>query len=371
VDQEKPDRLGRHSREEVQKILDELDRGEPRPPARDLRRFARHAYRDLVEVEVEQAGGSTVRYRVHTRNVSRRGIGFLAGQFIYPRCRCKVFLVDSNGVRQALTGQIVRCRYLPGTGSLHEVGVRLDQDLDVAILDRNVGKARPARLLLVGAEEPVRRFVSQTLAGLGIELTCEARGPAAAELAASNSFGLILIDVDTLGSEGLATVRELRQRGCTQPVVALAAVDSLALRGACLDVGCNGLCTKPLSREVLCSAVSELTRGPLTSSLVTHPELAELVDRFVAGLPDRVARLEHAYAAANYSLLLALARMLRSEGAAYGFNLISVAAAELERQLASAGNSPAARQALNELISWCWAARPIAATAEPVQEHQG
>lgn len=355
----------RHDLQAMEAVLDDLDAKPGQPAGREARRFARQRYRNLIHVEFQQTDKTWLRYAVYTRNVSRRGVGFLIALFVYPRTPCRVRLTDPRGRSHELTGYVARCRYLPGTASLHEVGVRFEQEFDLALLDGRNEDA-PLRVLVADADAPaldrLRRLLEETG---GAEVTTVTEGQAALEAAFAAPCDLIIVDLAIPDMDGLALIKTLRSQGYTRPIAALAESPGTVTRSACTQAGANACLAKPVTAEAISALLGETARPPLVTTRLDHPELAELIDTFVAGLRDKVRQLERAHNAGNVAIVSAMAHVLRAEGEAYGFDPIGAAAAELERAASEGAGEQLLRRALDELITACGAAQPVAARRSP------
>ena len=72
--------------------------------------------------------------------------------------------------------------------------------------------------------------------------------------------------------------------------------------------------------------------GDIGSDLVREDaSFAELVTQFVAGLSERVTRMEDAIRAADFDALQVAAHQLKGSGGGYGYPILTVRAAQLER----------------------------------------
>lgn len=75
---------------------------------------------------------------------------------------------------------------------------------------------------------------------------------------------------------------------------------------------------------------------PLESDLAGDPELGELIQEFVAGLPAQIAAMEAALARSDLEALRQGAHRLRGSAGGYGFGPISQLAAVVEAAIREA-----------------------------------
>ncbi|MEK7731202.1 MAG: Hpt domain-containing protein [Planctomycetota bacterium] len=72
--------------------------------------------------------------------------------------------------------------------------------------------------------------------------------------------------------------------------------------------------------------------GDIGSDLVREDaSFAELVTQFVAGLSERVTRMEEAIRTADFNALQVAAHQLKGSGGGYGYPILTERAAQLER----------------------------------------
>jgi hypothetical protein len=83
-----------------------------------------------LEVSVMHPAGNQVDFLVRPHNLSRSGIAFLHGQFLYPGTPVQLKLRSTTGWTYEMTGEVVYCRV--ARGMVHEVGLRFSAAIDPA-----------------------------------------------------------------------------------------------------------------------------------------------------------------------------------------------------------------------------------------------
>lgn len=116
------------------------------------------------------------------------------------------------------------------------------------------------RLLVIEDEAPMRTALVETLKAEGYRVMAAADGPSGLELACTESFDLVLLDVMMPGLDGFALCRELRKRGRTLPVLMLTAKGQVDDRVEGLDSGADDYLVKPFSLRELLARVRALLR---------------------------------------------------------------------------------------------------------------
>ncbi|MEO0948981.1 MAG: response regulator transcription factor [Cyanobacteria bacterium J06641_5] len=106
--------------------------------------------------------------------------------------------------------------------------------------------------ILIAEDEP--RIVSFLVKGLqanGFTTTHAADGSTALQLANSDDFDLLILDLGLPGKDGLEVIRELRGQGDRLPVLILSARADLDSKVAGFEIGADDYLTKPFRFEEL------------------------------------------------------------------------------------------------------------------------
>ena len=94
---------------------------------------------------------------------------------------------------------------------------------------------------------------------------------------------------------------------------------------------------------------------------MSKPGTAKLVERFLAGLPQRIKSIEEAAAKGDWNQLKVLAHQLKGAAGGYGFAGASVAAAKVEAAVNTDAGAAAIAARVEQLSQLCASLRIAAA----------
>ncbi len=111
------------------------------------------------------------------------------------------------------------------------------------------------RILIAEDEPRIASFLEKGLRANGFTTTVTDDGRDALDLADSEDFDLLILDVGLPGRDGFSVLRELRERGRPLPVIILTARDSVEDTVAGLEGGADDYVPKPFRFEELLARV--------------------------------------------------------------------------------------------------------------------
>lgn len=134
-------------------LQDELEReGGARCPATPRLRFPAGC---RIPVEFTHLGGPRTRVQAPGRDLSVNGLGLFHSSYLHPGTQAAATLRTTDGESFRVTGRVTRCTHV--RGSVHEVGIVLDAEIDPTMF---IGTPMP----VVAANEP-DYALGATLAG--------------------------------------------------------------------------------------------------------------------------------------------------------------------------------------------------------------
>lgn len=134
------------------------------------------------------------------------------------------------------------------------------------------------RVLVVEDCPTNQLLISLLLERLGLEVTLAGDGKEAVDIALSQAFDLIFMDMQMPNMNGYDATKALRKNSLTIPIVALTAYAMKGDREKCIFAGCDDYLAKPIKREKLI----QIIRKYLPSK--SEPEFeAGRLSRFFSG----------------------------------------------------------------------------------------
>ncbi len=326
-----------------------------RPATRQKRerRSPRYPYSGAQAlIEVPTRGQVPEQHPVVTRDLSREGSCFIVIKFFYPGATISLNLRTIDGGWRTIPAEVVRCRYLPGTPMLHEVGVLFNTPIQVDLFHH---AARSKRVVILDPNGGTTAFVTRLLRHHHTSLH---RAETVEDMIAATEdeqFDMALFDGDVCEPEGAASFRTAT--GGAIPMLGLVSAGHADAVAPLRASGCAATLNKPFNADQLTSLIDAHLREQLISTLADDPELHEPVNEFVLGLPERMSQLRYLRAMEEVEDSCKLVRKLRSDAGMYGFPPLAHAAACVLENLLARADAATLHNSVAELIATCHAIR--------------
>lgn len=251
---------------ELLELMDSNDTSATKGPVR--RDFARWPFRRAsVALKMIHPGGTEVELRLACRNLSRGGACLLHNGFVHTGTACRVMLPRLAGGFEDLAGVICRCSHRRGT--LHEIGVKFNQPVDLKrfVSSENVGEVfslervapekLKGRLLLVEECAMNVRIVQHYLRETQMLVT-QYNTAAEAMSVVSTPYDVVMIASALPDMKGLDLLAQMREAGVEAPVMLMTADEGVAAAKAAMQSDPN-LCVlaKPLQHDVVLRSIAE------------------------------------------------------------------------------------------------------------------
>jgi two-component system, OmpR family, copper resistance phosphate regulon response regulator CusR len=126
-----------------------------------------------------------------------------------------------------------------------------------------------SRILIAEDERPISAFLERGLTANGFTIEIAERGDEALELARSDRFDLVILDIGLPYMDGFEVLRELRRVNQRIPVVILTARENIRDTVAGLEGGADDYITKPFRFQELLARVRLRLRGEHAAEATT------------------------------------------------------------------------------------------------------
>ena len=128
-------------------------------------------------------------------------------------------------------------------------------DDSTLMIDEVKGTIMSGKILVAEDNPSNQKLISILLQKMGVEVTIADDGRMAMDKALAEKFDLILMDMQMPTMNGYDATRELRNKGCKTPIIAVTANAMMGDEDKCLKAGCDGYLSKPIDRTKLAEVV--------------------------------------------------------------------------------------------------------------------
>jgi len=126
------------------------------------------------------------------------------------------------------------------------------------------------RILIIEDEEEIASFIKKGLCSENFAVDWSGTGEKGMELAKTNDYDLVILDIKLPGKDGIMVLKELREAKKTFPVIMLSVKSDTPAKIEALNIGADDYLTKPFSFEELLARIRALLRR---EKRITGPKL--------------------------------------------------------------------------------------------------
>ncbi len=327
--------------------------------------WLQYQVRDGLRAEVRHPGGSTTNYLTHPYAMSKGGIGFINGCFLFPGSRCGIEIQLPDGDREWVEGRVTRCDYI--SGKLHDVQVKFDalmkrglydSETDVDDSEEETFVAAQRTVLLFVTSESEYKSIKELLDRLSVE-TAEASSPdEAADLWAENKYdGAFVSAWDGADGDGPRVARSLGRTVGNGAVIGLACGGGQEHK-ALVEAGCVEVIDalddyEAILRvfdEHLCKAADNQQVGkPLLSARWNDTSLQPMILHYLGQLPSQLNTVRRLMLAGETQESLSHLRDIQGSCAAFGFDKIAKVVVSLREAIGENQGGETIQQFMTQL----------------------
>jgi len=326
------------------------------------------------------ATGGDTKFAVVPRNLSRNGLAFVHGRFIYANARVEVMLKSLDGKWQEIAGVVRLCRHV--SGIVHEVSVVFDESIDLndfvelspeeemihleeLAADRPEDESDEVRrlagtVLVVDSFPTDRKLFCLWLSKAGFETSAASTAEDARSAIEQGNYDLAVIDLRLPGESGIELIKAMRASGFGAPILAVTAEEGEDIEAAATEAGASAILSKPFTAEQILEQTQSLVgvdlsndddEKPIFSSISDDEDMLPLMTEFVRGLGGYINKLRNANARDDREGIASLTHILKGSGSGYGFESITQEAGEVIKALeADTAEVDQLKQSVNSLV---------------------
>lgn len=187
----------------------------------------------------------------HTRKYDGVGIGLAISQKIAKAMNGSISVnsIKGEGSKFIFT--------VPTKRNNEEIVVHLDKD-DYINLNNSINKEQSKTVLIAEDDVISLNMLESIMLGEGYKVFRASNGELAVEYVKDNNPNLILMDLNMPLMDGFEATKLIRKLGFQNPIIAFTAYTYEKDHQKALSAGCNGVITKPVSKQDLLNKISVL-----------------------------------------------------------------------------------------------------------------
>lgn len=226
----KPIETLRFSDRDREELLESVETASVKPVQDDRRRLRVQYTQAKAVLSLFSETGAATKFVVMPRNLSRLGVAFVHGRFMFPDTRCEVMIQKLDQKWEAVAGVIKSCRHVQGM--VHEIAVVFDEAIDLpAYVEltpeqemlhlEDVNKDLPpeeasrvermtGRVLVIDTFPVDRKLFALWLSRAGFVVETVGTPAEAIKLTGKSRYDLVMCDLMLGSASGLELIEQLR-----------------------------------------------------------------------------------------------------------------------------------------------------------------
>ena len=361
----RPNSIGLGERE-LTELLDKLE-ASGTDGAAAKRDFVRWPFRHVsIKIQIFHPGGAVSAITVACRNLSRAGMSILHSAYLHTGTKCRISLPHPTRGEVTVPGWVARCCHRSGT--IHEIGIRFDQHLDVQellspnpftdwfSLERVNPEELAGNMVYVEDSELDRKIVKHFLRGTHLNLHLAASA-AEAMTKIDDSTDLILVDYHLDQGTGLELAAKLRESGINIPIIVITCDTHAASADKLAESKVNAFLAKPIRQDLLLRAIAEFMivrkAASAGSTGAGDPSNSSLAENVVASLAQFATRLETSVQGDDATTARTLCLQIAGTAGSVGFADITATATQAAEALSRSMSIAESLPPLKALIGAC------------------
>jgi len=359
----------------VTELLDQLDAQEPQGgrAVNGKRRNDRFPFRHFcTRLSVLHPGGGRGDFLIPTRDISETGISILHGGYLHLGTDCTLELPALWSANINVDGAIVRCDHVMGV--IHQIAVMFYNKIDpthfvdnplnetVAVTIGPIDAPNVAgSLLYVDDLACEARLLEYHLRTTSLKLVHAPTIAFASEAIQSQSFDIIVCDMNLTGIDGEGAIRSLRMSGFKGPIIALCGEWTRHKLTAAREAGALAVLPKPYDPTKLVTNIADLLQAagcaengaPIFSQFEQDDETRALVRAFIAEANELASQLRESINGQDVETARRLCVTLKEAGGGYGFHALFDAGCAATIALDASCSVTESRQDLRRVAEIC------------------
>ncbi len=217
------------------------------------------------------------------------------------------------------------------------------------------------KILLADDHDDNRRLIARFLTSLGLEVIGASNGKEAIEQYLQHRPTMILLDIQMPEMDGIEAFKVLRQKGCSEPIIALTANAMAHEVEHYIELGFTEHLKKPIERGQFFTLLTKYYQNDLSyeeaNTQLDKVDISDLVQQFKSNLvleqQDIILHLKNS----DFDRLSDLAHRIAGAAQMFGFTLLSEKAILLEKAIKACNSGEIndfTQEVLNEIDQVLW-----------------